>query len=1146
MASSVLKIASANINSVNKSMPYLLPFLRLNKIDILFLQETHRINPLTLEPWLRKHKLYFLANAPTNKEADSHFKGGTAILMKVTTKNSLRLSSFILVPNRIQTLSFELNNQIYLLINLYLHSGKAFSRKTSRKEILDTLALFLQNQSFHFLILLGDFNMVLDQRDTSSKIVKGPDTETLQSILNSHNLSDTFRNSHPLQQMFSYKRTNTGSRIDRIYASDTLLRYTGKATYLPLHFSDHASAPFFEIRLASPLHSNRNTFWKLNNSLLSSSNHKEQFTYFLDKWVDKPLRLLHPLLWWERFKKQLRFFFQGIGSMQAKFQISKMRSLQKALQSATYQQIAPLSKQIQNIQLHWESGAFVRSKELIPNDNETPTREFFQIERKKQQNTMIDTLRVGDQTITDPEEIKEHISSHFQNRWNQPISVANTDLKQYLSDIPTLQEDALSSDHKILINTQEIQEAIQSLRCNTSPGSDGLTPLFYRTFQHQLIPRLLELYNNMFLQNTAPPSHKLAVIKLIPKPGSKMDVNNWRPISLLNCDYKILAKIISLRLMPLLSSYISDSQQAGIQGRQIHHTLLNIKSAIDYSTDIDQPLALLQLDFSKAFDSVSHSFLIAVMQHIKVPPYLIKWISILLNNLIAKIQINHSFTESFPINTGIRQGCPLSMLLFTLATDVLAKKIHASPYIRGLKLGTCQLKIQQYADDTTLLLCDSKEIKPALEIVRNFTTHSNLKLNTKKTTILSNSNTLIQEAKRNLPNATYAKEVRILGLLFSSSKDMKMENWKRTVIKIKTILDKHRHRTLSMFGKLAIIKTLILPHLTFTARIFLCPLKINKQIQTILHKFLWYPFTLEPINREILKKIPQHGGIGMPCITAWTNTALLIRVKTLFSQQTPNHFWTIFGLYNLSYHIRKLDPSLFSNSRPQRPEPNPDWKTILELSGKQPIKKHDWQEMNHKQLYHHLLQSVPHELPKLNSRSQPTSWAEILLLSKPYRGISNKQKEIIFKVAHSGFFFGKFNSNHNITTLPNGQKRFNACKFCQQNADKSRHVFYECHVSRKILLNLQAFIFQKTKQKLLLNMPIVLYNVCQTPANLKPSVLRLLSVYRIRLLEEKLRLDSINCPVQNVPLFIQSLTDTITSETNHFFDDEEIPEHAVT
>ena len=69
--------------------------------------------------------------------------------------------------------------------------------------------------------------------------------------------------------------------------------------------------------------------------------------------------------------------------------ISKMRALQKSLQSASYQQIAPSSKQIQNIQQHWERGAFVRSKELIglPNDNETPTRKFFQIEEKKKNKT---------------------------------------------------------------------------------------------------------------------------------------------------------------------------------------------------------------------------------------------------------------------------------------------------------------------------------------------------------------------------------------------------------------------------------------------------------------------------------------------------------------------------------------------------------------------------------------------------------------------------------------------------------------------------------------------------------------------------------------------------------------------------------------
>jgi len=125
-------------------------------------------------------------------------------------------------------------------------------------------------------------------------------------------------------------------------------------------------------------------------------------------------------------------------------------------------------------------------------------------------------------------------------------------------------------------------------------------------------------------------------------------------------------------------NYISQSQQAAIKGRQLHNVLLNIKSAIDYSNDIQHPLALLQIDFSKAFDSISHSFILGIMKHIEIPPYLIQWTSLLLHNTCARIQVNSSLTDVIPITTGIRQGCPLSMLLFVMATDVLAKKISAS------------------------------------------------------------------------------------------------------------------------------------------------------------------------------------------------------------------------------------------------------------------------------------------------------------------------------------------------------------------------------------------------------------------------------------------------------------------------------------
>ena len=127
----------------------------------------------------------------------------------------------------------------------------------------------------------------------------------------------------------------------------------------------------------------------------------------------------------------------------------------------------------------------------------------------------------------------------------------------------------------------------------------------------------------MFVQHQAPFSHKTAIAKLIPKSGKSTDIRNWRPISLLNYDYKILAKIITFRLLPFLENYVSQTQPAATKGRQPHN-VLHIKSAIDYVNDISHFLALLQLDFAKAFDNVSHKFTFSLMRHINLPPALIQ------------------------------------------------------------------------------------------------------------------------------------------------------------------------------------------------------------------------------------------------------------------------------------------------------------------------------------------------------------------------------------------------------------------------------------------------------------------------------------------------------------------------------------------
>ena len=169
------------------------------------------------------------------------------------------------------------------------------------------------------------------------------------------------------------------------------------------------------------------------------------------------------------------------------------------------------------------------------------------------------------------------------------------------------------------------------------------------------------MYNNKFLRNYASSSCKTGIIKLIPKSGKTTNISNWRLTSLLNCDYKILTKILANRLTSCLSDYISITQQAAIKGRHLHNVLLNIKSAIDYSKDIQHPLALLQIDFSKAFDKVCHSFILAVMKHINLPKDLVKWTSIILHDTHVQILVNRSLTDRIPITTGIGQGCPLSI-----------------------------------------------------------------------------------------------------------------------------------------------------------------------------------------------------------------------------------------------------------------------------------------------------------------------------------------------------------------------------------------------------------------------------------------------------------------------------------------------------
>ena len=132
---------------------------------------------------------------------------------------------------------------------------------------------------------------------------------------------------------------------------------------------------------------------------------------------------------------------------------------------------------------------------------------------------MINALRKDDSTtIIDPAEIKQEVAEHFKQRWNCTSTLSASSLEQYLADIPIITESYEYTPIDSLITKDEIKLAINSLNLNASPGSDGLSPKFYQTFQTQLIPTLHQLHNNMFILQQAPSSHKTALSNLFRSP----------------------------------------------------------------------------------------------------------------------------------------------------------------------------------------------------------------------------------------------------------------------------------------------------------------------------------------------------------------------------------------------------------------------------------------------------------------------------------------------------------------------------------------------------------------------------------------------------------------------------------------------------
>ena len=240
------------------------------------------------------------------------------------------------------------------------------------------------------------------------------------------------------------------------------------------------------------------------------------------------------------------------------------------------------------------------------------------------------------------------------------------------SDLFNLENiDPLDVNEQILyegmISEEECLTALKEFKNNKTPGTDGFSAECYKFFWSDLGTQMTASFNYAFQKGSLSISQKRGIISLIPKKNKdKTLLENLRPISLLNVDYKILTKSIAKRLEKVLPKIINSDQTGYIKGRFIGENVRLIQDVMSHTKQEEKPGIAIFLDFRKAFDTIEWNYLRAALQTFNFGPDILNWFQVIYNQASRCVLHNGHASDFFLLERGLRQGCPLSGLLFVI------------------------------------------------------------------------------------------------------------------------------------------------------------------------------------------------------------------------------------------------------------------------------------------------------------------------------------------------------------------------------------------------------------------------------------------------------------------------------------------------
>lgn len=729
-------------------------------------------------------------------------------------------------------------------------------------------------------IIGGDFNCSADKAENKQKPTD-KSINTFENLKETNNLVDIYKYKNETENENTYTHPSIPSRNSRI---DYLLVSTSLAQMCISSKVQVCPAPDHKAVFASFDFSKRSrgkSYWKLNNLLLQEESYRENIYTLIDETVASYKNRVSNQHFWELLKIRIKETSIKFSVNRSLLKKSRVKSLENELNlldakikqdCQNKENILKRNKLKTDLDIVYQENtyaAYVRSRATYIEEGEKCSSFFLGLEKSKQSSNVIDKLTSSDGKVLETDEdILEECSCYYKSLYSSN-SPDKEEIKDYLSK--TNFQNVLSNEESYKCENEvtliECENSVKKLKLNKSPGLDGLTAEFYQTFWNSIGSCLVDSYNESYQNGSLCESQNISILSLIHKKSDSMNLKNYRPISITNLDYKILALVLANRMQEVIDKIISTDQTGYIKKRFIGTNIRKTVDIIDYLEKNQKGGLLVLLDFQKAFDSVEWEFMFQSLEKFNFGPKFIQWIKLLYKNPKACVKNNGWLSDEFSLSRGIRQGCPVSALVFILVVEVMALNLKNNSELKGINTKYDKLNIKnlisQFADDSTLYLKDENQLVLAFDIINEFGRYSGPVINVSKTIGLWLGIDKHKQQNCNIYGILWpTTPINYLGVHIAGdqlSRDTK--NWYSKLEKMEKLLNQWKRRKITIFGKISVIKALALPKITYVAQCLPVPDDVVKRVNTLFYDFIWGKF--ERVKRNTMIGDLNNGGLKM-------------------------------------------------------------------------------------------------------------------------------------------------------------------------------------------------------------------------------------------------------------------------------------------